>query len=38
MTWSVSMRNAGPAANAEARNRGAMIAEFQKGQPAETLT
>ena len=27
------MMNAGPAANALARNRGAMMAEFQNGRP-----
>ncbi len=32
-TWSVRMMNAGPAANALARNRGAMMAEFQNGRP-----
>ncbi len=37
MIMSVRIRNAGPAAKADARNRGATTAEFQKGRPPSPL-
>ena len=33
IAWRVRIRIAGPAANAEARKRGAITAEFQNGRP-----